>query len=221
MSKYLECRGVNLGPIVGFYRGLKMTLFKLKIFPNLMARMPFLFLIVCAFVAHAMIFHSNVFCSNWSVSVSLNAKEKKLDDVLAQLAAESGYNIVYNQEWGDYPISIQLESESLEGALNRILKTLDHAIVLDESNKKIVLYIYGSKASGDQSGTGRSSASTVSRRAPAAVTSGGTHRPKQGNMQSDVRRPAVGSRQEPVPAPGFSMSGGDTRFDQTSSTLAE
>ena len=168
-------------------------------------------MVFCGVMAATMALEMIVCSSSWSLS--LDAKDKKLGEVLDQLAAESGYSIVYDQQWSDISISVQLTNESLESALNRVLKGLDYAMVLNESQKRIKLYIFGSKTSLRQSGGGIG-------RSPAASV-GKTRKPASDMAQDESRQPAAGYLPSPAKAPRPSISGSDTRFDQATSTITE
>ena len=52
-------------------------------------------MVFCGVMAATMALEVIVCSSSWSLS--LDAKDKKLGEVLDQLAAESGYSIVYDQ----------------------------------------------------------------------------------------------------------------------------
>jgi hypothetical protein len=177
--------------------------------------------ILCGIAATVIIFKSPVFCSD--LTVSLTVKERPLGDVLTQLSAKSQYDIEYGPEWQDFPISVRLENESLEAALNRILRELDHAIVLDESNKKISLFIYRAKTSTQRSGrdVGRSPGLNAPRRSVSGEAGGRTHPEKRGRFQEKSKPPSVEHRQIPMNDPPFSISGAESRFDQATRTISE
>ena len=178
-------------------------------------------MVFCGVMAATMALEVIVCSSSWSLS--LDAKDKKLGEVLDQLAAESGYSIVYDQQWSDISISVQLTNESLESALNRVLKGLDYAMVLNESQKRIKLYIFGSKTSLRQSGggIGRSPAASVPPRSAPHESVGKTRKPASDMAQDESRQPAAGYLPSPAKAPRPSISGSDTRFDQATSTITE
>ncbi len=177
--------------------------------------------VLCVIAATTGIFISPVFCSD--LTVSLTVKEKPLGDVLTQLSAKSEYDIEYDSKWQDFPISVRLENESLEAALNRILRELDHAIVLDESNKKISIYLYSAKTSKQHSarGAGRSPGLNAPRRSVSGEAGGRTRPVRRGRFQGNSRPPSVKHRQIPMNNPPFSISGAESRFDQATRTISE
>ena len=73
--------------------------------------------------------------------ISLEAKEKKLKDVLKKIANITGYRIFLNEEWENMPITITFRNETLGGAIDRLLRGLNYAITWDETEKTLWLFI--------------------------------------------------------------------------------
>ncbi|MEJ2655782.1 MAG: hypothetical protein P8012_01110 [Desulfobacterales bacterium] len=73
--------------------------------------------------------------------ISLTAKDEPLGDVLKKVSAATGYEIILDNNWQSYPVSISLDKVSLQKGLKRILKDLNNVIVY-VSSKKINIIIY-------------------------------------------------------------------------------
>ena len=73
--------------------------------------------------------------------ISLTAKEEPLADVLKKISMSTGYEIILDDNWRSYPVTVSLEEIPLNRGLKRILKDLNNAIVY-VSSKKIEIIIY-------------------------------------------------------------------------------
>ena len=73
--------------------------------------------------------------------ISLAAKNEPLGDVLNKISTATGYEILLDHNWRDYPVSVNLEKVPLDKGLKRILKDLNNVIVY-VSEKKIKIIIY-------------------------------------------------------------------------------
>jgi len=73
--------------------------------------------------------------------ISLTAENEPLGDVLNKISMATGYEIVLDHDWRNYPVSVALEKVPLHKGLKRILKDLNNVIVY-VSSKKIKIIIY-------------------------------------------------------------------------------
>jgi type II secretory pathway component GspD/PulD (secretin) len=62
---------------------------------------------------------------------SLQASHRPLKSVLNELSRMSGITFIYDDDWADFPVSVQLKNIELEQALKRILANLNHAIIFN------------------------------------------------------------------------------------------
>lgn len=161
-------------------------------------------------------------------SVSIKADNKPLTQVLDEISEASGYTIQFDEEWGNEPVSLSIENKPLDKALNRVLANLNHAVIWNEAEKKISIFIIG------KTGSGKSISSYPSGVSGEDQSVSGARRPTTGN-RSVQRRPATRSQPEPYdrsesserspeserlqPDPAVSLSGRGTRFGQASSTI--
>lgn len=161
--------------------------------------------------------------------ISIQAENETLTNVLKKISQASGYEIEFDQAWGDHPININFSNETLEDALSRVLTNLNHALIWNDSEKKISIFINGSvsaRRSGSSRSVGGSSAPSrgaeVYRR-PVAGSSARTPS-RRSNEISDTSSPSsVRRSQQPARRtdrdPPVSVSGGNTRFEQGTSTI--
>jgi hypothetical protein len=73
--------------------------------------------------------------------ISLTAKDEPLEYVLRKISMATGYEIVLDNAWRGYLVSVTLEKVPLDMGLKRILKDLNNVIVY-VSSKKIKIIIY-------------------------------------------------------------------------------
>ena len=73
--------------------------------------------------------------------ISLTAENEPLGDVFNKISVATGYEIVLDHNWRNYPVSVALEKVPLHQGLKRILKDLNNVIVY-VSRKKIKIIIY-------------------------------------------------------------------------------
>jgi hypothetical protein len=73
--------------------------------------------------------------------ISLTAENEPLGDVFNKISAATGYDIILDHGWRNYPVSVALEKVPLHKGLKRILKDLNNVIVY-VSRKKIKIIIY-------------------------------------------------------------------------------
>ena len=143
---------------------------------------------------------------------SLNVKDKELSQVLEDVSAASGYTIVFNGD-DDLKISLTLRDSSLEQTLKRVLRDINYTAVWDDTHKKVFISVFGQKKS---RGMGRAGMSPGMSKKMAR-----THTNPPGMFPRKVPlpgKPAV-SRQPQIP--GVGISGRNTRFVQTTSTLRQ
>lgn len=73
--------------------------------------------------------------------ISLTAENEPLGNVFNKISVATGYEIVLDHNWRNYPVSVALEKVPLHQGLKRILKDLNNVIVY-VSRKKIKIIIY-------------------------------------------------------------------------------
>lgn len=175
--------------------------------------------------------------------ISVKAENETLTNVLKKISQASGYEIEFDPAWGDHPVNINFTNESLEDALNRVLSNLNHALIWNDSEKKISIFINGSVSAGRSSSSrpvGSSSPASQDRevyRGGSSAPSPGAEvyrRPVAGSSDrspsrssneisdtsppSSVRKARQPARRTDRDAP-VSVSGGNTRFEQGTSTI--
>jgi type II secretory pathway component GspD/PulD (secretin) len=82
--------------------------------------------------------------------VSLTVKDEPLGEVLKKISMANGCEFILDNEWQNHPVTADLEKVSLNQALTRILRDLNHVIIYD-SDQKIRIVIYGKAVSGGAS----------------------------------------------------------------------
>ncbi len=144
---------------------------------------------------------------------SLEVRKMPLVQVLDEISASSGYDIVLRGEAGEenLPISLKLEDVALDEMLRRVLRELNHTALWDEAEKKILLSAYASKSATRKDMN--QDAAGISARG-----SGKGDRPK-GKRGSALNmagfgRPASLSGKKPL----VSVSGNNSSFAQTTET---
>lgn len=84
-------------------------------------------------------------------SFSLDERCETLQEVLTRISKATGYEIKVYPEGADLPVMMKLKNVTVYEGLKRVLRRLNHAIVINDEEKKISLVIY------DASTLGRSS----------------------------------------------------------------
>jgi len=75
---------------------------------------------------------------------SLEAEEETLGTVFEKLSKTSGYKIVLNNdEWKTYRVTIRMENVTLQEAISRSLRDLNHALIFDDTNKRVIILVTG------------------------------------------------------------------------------
>ena len=161
-------------------------------------------------------------------SVSIKADNKPLTQVLEEISEASGYTIKFDEEWGNEPVSLSLENKPLDKALNRVLANLNHAVIWNEAEKKISIFIIG------KTGSGKSISSYPSKVSGEGQSVSGTRRSKTSNRSlqrrpTSRRQPELYDRSERIKRlpesepwqsdPAVSLSGRETIFEQATSTI--
>ena len=162
-------------------------------------------------------------------SVSINVVDEPLNKVLGRISNATGYEIVIDEEWGNVQVSLSFENEPLDRALNRVLANLNHAVIWNEEERKISIFISG------KTGSGRSASSYSSGASREGYPGARTGSDSRGGSISYDRMPSTGKQPEPIGrsetiderpdsiplqrTPGVSVTGGETRFEQATSTI--
>jgi type II secretory pathway component GspD/PulD (secretin) len=164
-----------------------------------------------------------------ALEISLNAKNETLTNVLEKISQISGYEIEFDQEWGNHPVNTQFENESLEDALSRVLVNLNHALIWNDNEKKISIFINGetgarrSKLSPSVSGSSSVSRGIEVQRRPIAESSDRVPSRSSDGVRDSSAPTSVRKSREQVPQPEgdlpVSLSGNKTRFEQGTSTI--
>ncbi len=147
---------------------------------------------------------------------SLNVKDQELSQVLEDVSAASGYTIVFNGD-DDLKISLTLRDSSLEQTLKRVLRDINYTAVWDDTHKKVFISVFGQKKS---RGMGRAGM-------PPGMSPGmskkvaGMHTNPPGMFPRKVPLPGKPVRAGQRQIPGVGISGRNTRFVQTTSTLRQ
>jgi hypothetical protein len=102
--------------------------------------------------------------STFNELTSLNAVNKPLAEVLDDISQATGYDLIIDENWADYPITVKFNALPLDQALKRILANVNHAIVY-RSDGRVLISIY-EKSSGV---FGRSGASILIRNPPETI----------------------------------------------------
>ena len=86
-----------------------------------------------------------------TAAVSLDAKNLLLKQICQHISNVTGYEILFNEQFIDEPITIKMENVTLIDALKRIVKKLgikNFAIVTDEVNHSLEIYTFDGEYSG-------------------------------------------------------------------------
>jgi len=135
-----------------------------------------------------------------AMGISVNAENETLTNVLKKISQISGYEIEFEQEWGNYPVNVQFENEPLEDALSRVLANLNHALIWNDTEKKISVFINGE-------------VSSKRSKSPSSV-SGSSSVSRGSEVRKRIPRPGGDEGDLPV-----SVSGQKTRFGQGTRTI--
>ena len=161
-------------------------------------------------------------------SVSISVVDEPLNQILGRISKASGYEIVFDEKWGDVPVSLSFKNQPLDKALNRVLANWNHAVVWNEEEMKISIFISG------KTGSGRSTSSYPSKVSGEDQSVSGTRRPTTGNRSvqrrpTSRRQPELYDRSERIKRlpeseplqqdPAVSLTGRETRFGQNTSTI--
>ncbi len=78
---------------------------------------------------------------------TVTALGEPLRSVCEKISAATGYEIVVNQEWEDYPIVAVIHDQTLTNGLGQMMKGLDFALIEDSSKGKIRVLIFADRNS--------------------------------------------------------------------------
>lgn len=73
---------------------------------------------------------------------SLEFKDESITACLERLSLVSGYDIHISGDYTDFTVSMKLKDVTLEKALERILKGIDHALKWNKETRKVSLFLY-------------------------------------------------------------------------------
>jgi hypothetical protein len=161
-------------------------------------------------------------------SLTINVVDEPLNQVLGRISKASGYEIVFDEEWGNLPVSLSFENEPLDKALNRVLANLNHAVVWNEEERKISIFISGKTGSGTSASSYSSGASgegDPGTRMESDRSSGSSYEgapPDRSKPEPFDRSERIKRRPESIPLqrdPAVSVTGRETRFEQATSTI--
>jgi type II secretory pathway component GspD/PulD (secretin) len=74
-------------------------------------------------------------------SLSLNLNEEPLGEVLKKISNDTGYKIMIDPVWTGVPVSASFKSLPIDQALQRILSKLNHSLIFNEAENRIVIDI--------------------------------------------------------------------------------
>jgi len=153
--------------------------------------------------------------------LSLDVRNKSLPEVLEKIATESGYEITLYGELVDFSVSLKIKEARLEELFRRIFRKINYTVLWNEKEKKITLSLYddkgimaspppGAEKQDDKSGTNKSAKDLFGKKSPNPGPN-----PKGSPKVSVFGR----KNSDKEGKPGISISGKDTRFVQTTSTM--
>ena len=143
---------------------------------------------------------------------SLNVKDQELSQVLKDVSIASGYKIVFNGD-DDLRISLALRNSNLEQTLKRVLRDINYTAVWDDAHKKVFISAFGQKKASGIRNPGIPSG--ISKKMARMHTNPSGMFPRKVPVHGKSVIP--GQRQ----IPGVDISGRNTRFVQTTSTLRQ
>ena len=76
--------------------------------------------------------------------ITLNIKDEPLISVIEKISKATGYQIIINEKWSDFLVSASIKNVPLHDGLRGILSNLNHAIIVNDIEKKLSIIIYGS-----------------------------------------------------------------------------
>ena len=102
--------------------------------------------------------------SDFSELISLHTENEPLAEVLDTVSRATGYELIFDENWNDLPITVDFEAMPLDQALKRILAKVNYAIIY-RSDRKVLIRIY-QKESGAYTHSG---VSTINRNPHSSV----------------------------------------------------
>lgn len=150
--------------------------------------------------------------------VSVNVRDKDLDEVLEDISNTSGYDIILNSENDNLSVNLKLDNAALDVVIKRLLKDVNYTVVWDDISRRILLSVYGRQDADIQS------------QGPAMVSGqklNQVNTPQQAkNRASPFPLPFSGPNGKPIRhtikrggRPAVNLSGRQTRFAQSTSTI--
>lgn len=79
-----------------------------------------------------------------SPAFSLDARGVPLGEVLKKVSNDTGYQIIVDSEWANWPVSGSFKNLPVDLGLRRILSHLNHSIVFNEADHRIAIVIKSS-----------------------------------------------------------------------------
>ena len=90
-------------------------------------------------------------CYCWGATISsnapvfsLNIKDEPLIKVIEKISEATGYDIAIDEKWSGLIVTASLKDVSIHESMREILKNLNHVIVINDTEKKLSVIIYGS-----------------------------------------------------------------------------
>jgi hypothetical protein len=77
------------------------------------------------------------------VTFSLTFKEESLGEVLAKISEATNYKITVGEEWIDLLVTASLNDVTIYESLKLVLRDLNHAVISNDAEKKLTIFIYG------------------------------------------------------------------------------
>ena len=72
-------------------------------------------------------------------TLSFKFRNEPLISICEQIYQATGYEIKVDDKWSDIPITVNIKNDSVISALNKILKSYNHSILIDEKQKAILI----------------------------------------------------------------------------------
>jgi len=99
--------------------------------------------------------------SDFNELISLHTENEPLAEVLDTVSQATGYELIFDENWNDLPITVDFEAMPLDQALKRILANVNYAIIY-RSDRKVLIRIYEK----DSTAYTPSGVSTINRNPP-------------------------------------------------------
>ncbi len=83
----------------------------------------------------------------FNTTLSFKFRNEPLISICEQIYQATGYEIKVDDKWSDIPITANIENDSVISALNKILKSYNHSILIDEKQKLILILFISDRVS--------------------------------------------------------------------------